>query len=223
MANRKKQRTVTRDPVRTRALILEKATAIFAGAGYEGASINDIVDATGINKRMIYHYFGDKRGLYRTAHLQQWMELKDWLDRSVRDRLLSTAFGGLDTGGLLLEVLGILHDFMANHQAFIRLMMWDGLEGGGIARDLWSEVRGPLFTQMRFILQQAQREGRLDPALDPTHLIISFLGVSGFHFAYATSLGDLIDKDPLSPEALAERRQQVLGLLAALIRSPQIS
>ena len=212
------RKTKRRDPERTRALILEKATRIFTRSGFEGTSINDIVAATGFNKRMIYHYFGDKRGLYRTVFLQQWMDLKEGLDAAVHQRMLASGGTPLDSGTLLMEVLGLFYDFMASHQIFVRLMMWDGLEGGEVARDLWGEVRGPLFVQVQFFLQQAQREGRLDPRLDPAHLVISFLGVTGFHFAYASSLGDLIGQDPLSPQALSERRTQVLALLSNLLR-----
>lgn len=208
----------TRNPAATRSLILGKATEIFARSGFEGTSINDVVTATGVNKRMIYHYFGDKRGLYRTIALSQWMELKEWVDRTIAERLLGRDESPADTRELLVAVLGIFYDFMAGHQVFVRLMMWDGLEGGEISRDLWGEVRGPLFRQATALLAQAQRDGTLDPALDPGHLIISFLGVTGFHFAYASSLGDLIGKDPLSAGAVAERREQVIKLLESCLR-----
>lgn len=208
----------TRNPGATRALILARATEIFARSGFEGTSINDVVEATGVNKRMIYHYFGDKRGLYREVSLVQWQELRHWVDSAIAERLFGRSGSPADTRGLLTAVLGIFYDFMAGHQAFVRLMMWDGLEGGEISRDLWGEVRGPLFRQATALLAEAQREGTLDPALDPGHLIISFLGVTGFHFAYTSSLGDLIGKDPLAPEAVAERREQVQRLLESCMR-----
>jgi AcrR family transcriptional regulator len=47
----------------TRRLLLEAATAEFAGAGYDGANINRISKAAGFAKGTIYNYFPSKRAL----------------------------------------------------------------------------------------------------------------------------------------------------------------
>lgn len=56
--------TRTNDPARTMAGILEVATKEFAEKGLSGARIDAIADATSTSKRMIYYYFGSKKGLY---------------------------------------------------------------------------------------------------------------------------------------------------------------
>lgn len=53
-----------RDPERTRAVILAAATAEITAKGLGGARVDEIAERAGVNKRMIYHYFGDKDGLY---------------------------------------------------------------------------------------------------------------------------------------------------------------
>ena len=53
-----------RDPERTSASILAAAVTEFTEKGYAGARIDAIAERSGANKRMIYHYFGDKDGLY---------------------------------------------------------------------------------------------------------------------------------------------------------------
>src|ERR1043165_10106153 len=62
-ANAKPARTA-RDPLGTRAAILAAATAEFTAKGLTGARVDAIAKSAGANKRMIYHYFGDKDGLY---------------------------------------------------------------------------------------------------------------------------------------------------------------
>ena len=57
----------TRDPERTRASILSAATQEFAAKGLEGARTDDIARRSGANKRMIYHYFGSKDGLFQAV------------------------------------------------------------------------------------------------------------------------------------------------------------
>src|SRR3954465_4719618 len=54
----------TRDPERTRAAILDAATQEFTANGLNGARVDTIAERARVNKRMIYHYFGDKEGLY---------------------------------------------------------------------------------------------------------------------------------------------------------------
>jgi AcrR family transcriptional regulator len=62
-----RRRPSVRDPVRTRAAILAAATAEFASKGLKGARVDTIARRAGANKRMIYHYFADKEGLYLAA------------------------------------------------------------------------------------------------------------------------------------------------------------
>ena len=57
-------RTNTRNPERTSAAILAAAVKEFTEKGYEGARIDSIADRAGVNKRMLYHYFGNKQALY---------------------------------------------------------------------------------------------------------------------------------------------------------------
>src|SRR5829696_9350190 len=53
-----------RDPDRTRNAILAAAQMEFAANGLSGARVDVIARRARANKRMIYHYFGSKAGLY---------------------------------------------------------------------------------------------------------------------------------------------------------------
>ncbi|NDU79447.1 TetR family transcriptional regulator, partial [Actinomadura sp. DSM 109109] len=54
----------TRDPESTSAAILAAAVREFTERGYEGARVDNIARRAGVNKRMLYHYFGNKEALY---------------------------------------------------------------------------------------------------------------------------------------------------------------
>ena len=47
--------------------IILKSTEVFRAKGYSGTSIQDLVDATGLNRSSIYNSFGSKQDLYRTV------------------------------------------------------------------------------------------------------------------------------------------------------------
>src|ERR1035438_8092125 len=61
----KKMPGVTRDPDRTRGRILAAALAEFSTKGFAGARVDAIARRARGNKRMLYHYFGNKSGLFR--------------------------------------------------------------------------------------------------------------------------------------------------------------
>jgi AcrR family transcriptional regulator len=59
------ERELPRKRGSTREKIFRAAAAEFLRHGFEGARVERIVDRAGVNKRMLYHYFGSKEGLYR--------------------------------------------------------------------------------------------------------------------------------------------------------------
>ena len=56
----------TRDAEATKARILDAAKREFAKNGLGGARVDVIADKARANKRMIYHYFESKEGLFQT-------------------------------------------------------------------------------------------------------------------------------------------------------------
>jgi TetR/AcrR family transcriptional regulator len=64
---KKPAKFVGRDPERTRLRILESALKEFAACGFAGARVSRIARRAKINKRMLYHYFEDKEGLFRAV------------------------------------------------------------------------------------------------------------------------------------------------------------
>ena len=51
----------------TKGLLIEKATPLFAKKGYDGTTIKDICDATGMNVSLVSYYFGGKEGLFHSC------------------------------------------------------------------------------------------------------------------------------------------------------------
>ena len=54
---------IAADTTDNRVRIRAAATRLFATRGYEAVGIQEIVEAAGITKPTLYHYFGSKRGL----------------------------------------------------------------------------------------------------------------------------------------------------------------
>jgi TetR/AcrR family transcriptional regulator len=51
----------------TRELILEAASGVFAEHGYEGARVDELARAAGVNKATLYYQIGDKEAIYHAV------------------------------------------------------------------------------------------------------------------------------------------------------------
>jgi AcrR family transcriptional regulator len=56
-----------RDRERTQSLLVESAMRMFAERGYDGVSVDHISNDAGVNKRLVFYYFVDKRTLFSAA------------------------------------------------------------------------------------------------------------------------------------------------------------
>jgi len=72
ISNRMVTKGSSRDPERARRRILDAALTEFAARGFAGARVDRIARGAGLNKRMLYHYFGDKRGLHAAVLERAW-------------------------------------------------------------------------------------------------------------------------------------------------------
>jgi TetR/AcrR family transcriptional regulator, transcriptional repressor for nem operon len=58
----------------TKREIIEKAAPLFNQKGYEGTSLSDLMDATGLQKGGIYRHFGSKEELAAVAFDYSWLQ-----------------------------------------------------------------------------------------------------------------------------------------------------
>jgi TetR/AcrR family transcriptional regulator len=207
-----------RDAAITRARILDRAAEVFAEKGFEGASISDLTEACEVNRRMIYHYFGDKEGLYRAIFVRAWEAMRAaFVEALAAPGDEGRAPGAIHAQEALLRPLGAFFDFLVERPAFVRLMAWEALEGGRISKSIWKDLRAPVFRELEALVRAAKASGAVDPAIDPAHLVISLMGATTFYFAYAPTLEQVFGRKPLGKAALAERRAQTLALARALL------
>src|SRR5207247_7629299 len=82
-----------RHPERTRERILAAALKEFSAKGFAGARVDRIARRARINKRMLYHYFGNKEHLFRQLLTRKVRERSAWAATAPDDPAHSFAFG----------------------------------------------------------------------------------------------------------------------------------
>jgi TetR/AcrR family transcriptional regulator len=193
-------RRAVRDPERTQRRILDAARRIFATRGIDGARVDAIAARAGTNKRMIYHYFGSKDGLFRAVLRQR---LADRTPTSIPARVGP-------------ERLADLQDRFAAQPDYVRLLMWEALERGRRRPLEEEEARRAVLAEWVDVVRGAQADGDLPADLDPAQLVLTELGVALVPLAFPQLARLLTGRWPDDPAFLAERREFLLRLAAAV-------
>lgn len=94
-----------RTEVFDREEVLEKAKNIFWLKGYNGTSMQDLVDATGLNRSSIYNSFGNKMELYLQTLKKYQGDISDLFDKANKQER-----NAIETIGLIF--LYILEDIL---------------------------------------------------------------------------------------------------------------
>ncbi|MGW5352451.1 TetR family transcriptional regulator [Streptomyces sp. NPDC004031] len=106
------------DTARTKQLLLDAAVTEFAEHGPEGARVARIAERAGVNKERIYPYFGDKQKLFEAV-------LAAELEK-IAAAVPLTPDHAADLG----DYAGRVYDYHRAHPHFVRLLAWEGLQGG---------------------------------------------------------------------------------------------
>jgi len=141
-----------RDPERTRAEILQVATAEFARVGYSGARVDNITALTRTTKRMLYYYFGGKEQLYVAVLEQAYGEIRD-IEQQLNLEHLSPAEA-------LRTLAELTFDYHDKHPEFIRLVADENMHDAEHMRDSkWAGLNSPILALIQSILNRGYRDG----------------------------------------------------------------
>ena len=202
-----------RNPDRTRRSLLQAAIRLFATHGFHAVAVDDVVAVAGVNKRMVYHYFGSKDELFEAALSE------------VYSRIEAVEFHALERGRSPREKLSRLlesyFDFLDSEPEFTRLLQWENLEKG---RHLKKEnhllTKNPFLAQFRHIVEDGMASGEFRADLDIPHLAIHFIGLCFIYHSNRFSLSQSLEMDLGDAKVKQKGLNQVLGLVFDGISTP---
>src|SRR5664279_4727960 len=117
---------------------LEKATRVFRSKGYDGTTIDDLVEGMGVGRPSLYSVFGDKRTLFSPP------ALRDSLVGLLRHAVESATEEKSAPGCLLVcvaplvddaEVRQFLKDAVAGGMALVKRRFCDAISAGEVPSD----------------------------------------------------------------------------------------
>jgi TetR/AcrR family transcriptional regulator len=201
-----------RDPAATRRKLLAAARRAFALHGLAGARVDEIAARAGVNKQLVYHYFGDKDALY--------LAVLEGVYKEIREQEHKLNLEGLPPKDAVKRLIEASFDHLATHPEFIMLL---NDENRGGARHVRSSSRleamhSPLVSMVSRILRDGERAGIFRKGVNALQLYISIAGLSYFFFSNTATLSAIFGKDLSSRTARLDRRKHVVDLVLHSLR-----
>jgi len=202
-----------RDAAATRERLLKAALAEFCEKGFNGARTAAIATRAKCNIRMLYHYFGNKEGIYLASLELVYTQLR------AREEELNLLHLDPKTG--MAALVEFTYDHMLSHQEFIKMIGIENIQQGKFLRQSKSVPQGamPLVKSIEVLLQRGQQQGIFRKRVDPVQLYVSILSLSYVHISNKHTLSITFGRDLTDSEWLAARRkhvrEMVLGFLLA--------
>ncbi len=200
----------------TKQAIMRAAEEIFARDGFEGARVDDIAEASGYNKSLIFRYFDDKAGLYRAivGCVKDTTEtFSETFSAFLADE--SIARDPAQVRRCLSESTRFIFEYFRAHPPIRRMLMWEAAQGWQTFAKL--RVGAGVETRRGAIarfFRQARDAGIIRPDVDPYFLITSVLSMTLIHLASLPRYQLLFpDVDFTSEEALDHAREQLVALI----------
>ncbi len=202
-----------RDPDRTREAILAAAQHEFAGKGLSGGRVDEIARRARANKRMIYHYFGNKDGLYLAALERVYEDLRG------TERTLD--LGHLAPEAAIRRLVEFTFDYSRKHPELISLINNENLHRARYLRKSKKvrELHSPFVKLIDGILRRGVAAGVFRPGLDPVDLYITIAAVGYFYLSNNRTLSVIFGRELGTDAACRKRKKHNVDVILSAIRA----
>ena len=188
-----------------RKRIVDAAIQVFGEMGYQRATVQDVVRASGLSVGAVYTHFKGKEELFLEACTcevnAQKAELRQRMAElgSVTDRLRAAIDFAIDTG--VLEV----------NERSVRVHAWMVAEGSPELRQVLRDRRTEMVAFSRLVLAESLVRGELPTWIDADGIASAFVTLIDGFVVRATEAGSI---------SQAEARREAYSLLELLLAAP---
>lgn len=186
--------------------LLREATRLFAAGGYHATAVESIVRAAGLSKRMVYHYFGSKEGLYREVLISVYARL---------EKVEGTPQCGSKAPA---EVVAALFDayfsFLNDNPDFVRILLWENLNEGRAIRSHGHLLsKSSVLAKLKATISSGINDGIFRPDVDARHLFINLVGLCFIYHSNRHTLSQALDIDLANHSVIAQARLHARNVL----------
>lgn len=184
--------------LRTRKAILAAAAGEFVAHGLEGANMEAIANAAGVNKALIYRHFSRKELLFRHVLEDAYRAMRD-----AEEALDMPA----DPVAALDCLTAFTFDYYSNNQSFLTLVGIENLHGGENIRESERDIvhAENISRMVAGILQRGENAGLFRLGLDPVELWLSISNLCWATVSTVHTIRFTFERDVLAEPARSAR------------------
>ena len=208
-----KVRPPRRDPNASRKRILVAAKTEFAAQGLDGARVDNIASRSGINKRMLYHYFGSKDDLFAAV-------LEEVYETICNDSAAPDIVSGPATNGLTKLVDFVINFYLKNPYV-ITLLNAENLHQ---ARHLKTSeriraIQLPFEEMLDDLLRRGVAEKCFRPGVNGARLYISIVGLIYYYLSNSHSLSVFFNRDLFEENEIGSWRVHIHEMVERFVEA----
>ena len=208
-----KKRKLSRDPQRTKQKLLNAARKEFAENGLNGARVDKIASRAGVNKQLLYYYFGDKEKLFVAVLESLYVKL--------REQEKELHLENLDPWQAIEILTVFTFDYIAGNREFVALLNDENIHRARhIKRS--KKIRGlhsNLQELIGLVLDRGAKEGLFRKNVDPVEFYISLASLSFFYFSNRHTLSAIFNRNLTGRAEMAARRAHILDFVTAYLKN----
>ncbi len=205
-----------RDPAATQKRILRAAKREFARHGLGGARVDRIALQAKSNKRMLYHYFGNKDALFRRTLEDAYANFRE------AETALNLEADPPITA--LRRLMAFTWEYYLANPEFITLVNSENLhKAKHLTQSRKVDALNRSFVQrMETILNRGAKDGVFREGLDAVQILITLAGL-GYHYLNNRYTGAVVyGRDMMAKKALADRGMFNVNALLRIVCTPHV-
>ena len=185
------------------ASILQAAERVFASAGFGGATMAAIAEASGLPKANLHYYFGSKQELYRTV-----------LARTLDDWLVPThgITAQADPKEAIENYIRAKMALSAQRPHASKVFANELLHGAPVVKTLLATELRDMVLAKAAVIQGWIAQGRMAP-VDPVHLFFTIWAATQTYADFDVQVCAVLGRAELTPRDHATATEHVVALM----------
>lgn len=190
----------------TKAKIIAAAESEFSEKGFFGARIDEIAEAAGVNKRMIYEHFESKDGLYKQVLFSVYERLSECERGFFIDNLEPTL--------AIKNIIYVYFRFLEATPSFVRMIMWENLNNAkSFSSEDMRRLKEPTINYIKEQIRRGQEQGIFREDIDEYQIVVSLMNFGFSYFSNIHTLSAIFSRDMTDTAEIMKRADFVSNMV----------
>lgn len=190
----------------TKQKILQAAEEEFAEKGLYGTRVDEIATRAGVNKRMMYVYFGNKEDLYSMILKIVYSRLSEY-EQSIK---------GINA----IEILILKYfNFLAENPNFVKLTLWENLNDAKYFKSSGAaEAVKSMIATFADVLSEKKKDGIIGEETDCMRLAETMNAMCLSAYSDMYNMSCLLEKDLTTEAEIKKQAEYICRIITAYVK-----